>query len=242
MIAIIPARSGSERIPGKNIKELAGHPLIAYTISAALQSGCFDNVILSTDSEEIASIGQKYGAKVPFLRPTEWADGAHTFEWLKWYIDQLPGDDFCVLYSTNPFRSIELIKMAVEAFVLPYTSLISMSRVQEHPEKTWFSVKMGDDNAIPMAIPYIGQMINLIAPGKKAYNMPTQSLWPCYAQGANIRMTRRQTLNDYGNETGAMICPFNVEFPDSFDINTPEDWLFAEFIIEKGIAKLPEVA
>lgn len=241
MICLIPARSGSERIPGKNIKELAGHPLIAYTISVALQSGCFDNVILSTDSPEIASIGQKYGAKVPFLRPSEWADGAHTLEWLKWTIDQLPGDDFCILYPTNPFRRVESIKEAVKAFILPYTSLISMSKVKEHPEKTWFSMKMGDDTAFPMAIPYIGQMITLLAGGKKVYNSPTQNLWPCYAQHANLRMTRRSTLEQYQNETGAIICPFNVEFPESFDLNTPEDWQYAEFLIEKGLVRLPEV-
>lgn len=241
MIALIPARSGSQRIPNKNVKELAGHPLIAYTISVALQSGCFENVILSTDSPEIAVIGQKYGAKVPFLRPAEWADGAHTFEWLKFFIDQLPGDDFAILYPTNPFRSVETIKKAVSAFVLPYTSLISMALVREHPEKTWFSIKMGDDNALPMAVPYIGQMIQLLTPGRKVYNMPTQGLWPCLAQHANIRMTRRSTIEHYQNETGAVICPFLSDFPDAFDINTPEDWLFAEWMWRMGTAKLPEV-
>ncbi len=241
MIAIIPARSGSERIPGKNVKEMAGHPLMAYTISVVLQSECFENVILSTDLPEIAAIGQKYGAKVPFLRPPEWADGMHTFEWLKWTIGQLPGDEFCILYPTNPFRTVETVKRAVEAFVLPYTSLVSMARVKEHPEKTWFSVKMGDETAFPMAIPYIGQMITLLAPGPKVYNQATQALWPCYAQHANIRMTRRGTIEHYQNETGAIICPFNVDFPESVDINTPEDWLFAEFLIEKGLAKLPKI-
>ena len=242
MICLIPARSGSTRIENKNIKELAGHPLIAYTISAALQSECFDNVILSTDSPDIAKIGQKYGAKVPFLRPKEWADGAHTYEWLKWYIDKLSGDDFCILYPTNPFRTIETIKRAVSEFIPPYTSLISMSTVREHPEKVWYSMKMGNNDALPIAIPYIGQMINLVVPGKKVYNSPTQNLWPCYSQHANLRMTRRSTLELFQNETGSCICPFNVEFPDAFDINTSLDWLFAEFILEKGITKLPEVA
>jgi N-acylneuraminate cytidylyltransferase len=241
MVAIIPARSGSQRIPGKNVKELAGHPLMAYTIQAALQSGCFENIILSTDSPDIARIGQKYGAKVPFLRPVEWADGAHTFEWLKWTVDQLPGDEFAILYPTNPFRTVETIKRAVAAFVLPYTSLISMSPVREHPEKAWYSMKMGDNTALPMAIPYIGQMITLLTPGRKVYNMPIQGLWPCLAQHANIRITRRVTIEHYQNETGAIICPFVVDFPEAFDINSPEDWLFAEFMIEKGIGRLPTV-
>lgn len=71
MLGVIPARGGSKGVPGKNIKELAGKPLIAYTIRAAIESGIFENVIVSTDSGEIAEIAVKYGAEVPFLRPKE---------------------------------------------------------------------------------------------------------------------------------------------------------------------------
>ena len=70
-VALIPARSGSKRVPDKNIKLLAGHPLIAYSISAALQSGVFAAVIVSTDSERYAEVARTYGAEVPFMRPAE---------------------------------------------------------------------------------------------------------------------------------------------------------------------------
>ena len=70
-IAIIPARGGSKRIPGKNIKLFAGKPLIAYSINAAKASGLFDKIIISTDSEEVAEVAKSYGADVPFMRPQE---------------------------------------------------------------------------------------------------------------------------------------------------------------------------
>ena len=73
MIAIIPARGGSKGLPGKNIKEMCGKPLIAYTIEAALAAKSIDHVILSTDDEEIAAVAKKYGAEVPFMRPAELA-------------------------------------------------------------------------------------------------------------------------------------------------------------------------
>lgn len=78
IIAIIPARGGSKRLPGKNIKDLAGKPLIAWTIEAAIQSNIFDHVFVSTDSEEIANISREYGAEVPFLRPAELASDTAT--------------------------------------------------------------------------------------------------------------------------------------------------------------------
>src|ERR1700679_3365321 len=74
IIAIIPARGGSKRIPGKNIKSLAGKPIIAYTIDAACESGLFERVVVSTDSNEIAEIARRYGAETPFLRENDLAD------------------------------------------------------------------------------------------------------------------------------------------------------------------------
>ncbi|MBL8103117.1 MAG: hypothetical protein JNM02_11335, partial [Anaerolineales bacterium] len=83
IIALIPARAGSKRVQGKNIRPLAGHPLIAYTICAAKQSGVFADILVSTDSEEYAEIARQYGAEVPFLRPAEIAgDLALDIEWL----------------------------------------------------------------------------------------------------------------------------------------------------------------
>ena len=90
IIALIPARSGSKRVPDKNIHLLAGHPLIAYTILAAKQSGIFSSMVVSTDSEEYASIAKKYGAEVPFLRPAEISnDLSLDIEWLEFTLQKL---------------------------------------------------------------------------------------------------------------------------------------------------------
>jgi len=83
-VALIPARQGSKRVPGKNIRPLQGHPTIAYTIAQAIESGVFDAVIVSTDSDETAAIARHYGAEVPFLRPAQFAsDTSPDIEWIE---------------------------------------------------------------------------------------------------------------------------------------------------------------
>jgi len=108
-VAIIPARGGSKRIPRKNIKLFHGKPMIAYSIEAALNSGCFDRVIVSTDDEEIAEIARQYGAQTPFIRPAEISDDhATTMDVMQhaiyWCNDQGWNVQYvCCLYATAPF-------------------------------------------------------------------------------------------------------------------------------------------
>src|SRR5215475_8457990 len=107
-IALIPARQGSKRVPGKNIRLLNGHPTLAYTIAPALDSGVFDAVIVSTDSEETAAIARHYGADVPFLRPARFAtDTSPDIEWIEYTIAELKQrgrtwDAFSLLRPTSP--------------------------------------------------------------------------------------------------------------------------------------------
>ena len=109
MLCVIPARGGSKRIPRKNIREFCGKPMLAWSIGAAKASGCFNQIIVSTDDKEIAGVAQQWGADVPFMRPRELADDfagtmpviAHA---LQWYLDQ--GEELaavCCLYATAPF-------------------------------------------------------------------------------------------------------------------------------------------
>ena len=110
VVALIPARSGSKRVQDKNIRPLAGHPLIAYTIMAARASRVFDAVIVSTDSEAYAQIARKYGAEIPFLRPAEIAgDLSPDIEWVEYTLKKLQSegrefDVFSILRPTSPFR------------------------------------------------------------------------------------------------------------------------------------------
>lgn len=117
-IAIIPARGGSKRIPRKNIKPFMGKPIIAYSIEAALQSGLFDEVMVSTDDEEIATVARQYGASVPFFRSAETANDYATTadvieEVLNTYKDKgQTFDNVCCLYSTAPFVTPQRLKEA----------------------------------------------------------------------------------------------------------------------------------
>ena len=106
-IALIGARAGSERVPGKNVRRLAGHPLLAYAIETARQSEVFDRIVVSTDSERIAQVARWYGADVPFLRPEEYSTSTSPdIEWIAWTLPQLEEryDLFAIVRATNPFR------------------------------------------------------------------------------------------------------------------------------------------
>src|SRR5215216_3869187 len=123
ILALIPARAGSKRVPGKNVRPLGGHPLIAYTIAAAIDSGIFQRVIVSTDSEDFAVIARYYGAEVPFLRPAEFSgDTSPDIEWVEYTLQRLSneGKNFdCVslLRPTSPFRKPETIQRAWSEFL-----------------------------------------------------------------------------------------------------------------------------
>jgi len=120
IVALIPARSGSKRIPGKNIKPFAGQPMIAYSIKAAEASGLFSRIIVSTDSAEIAAVAQSYGAQIPFMRPPRLADDftptadvvLHALKWLK--ANKSLSEYFCCIYATAPFLQPEYLKAGFE--------------------------------------------------------------------------------------------------------------------------------
>ena len=145
IVGLIPARAGSKRVPDKNIRLLAGHPVIAYTIAAALKSEVFSDVIVSTDSEQYAEIARYYGAEVPFLRPAELAgDISPDIEWLAYTLDKLAEngrkyDCFSILRPTSPFRQPETIQRAWNAFLAEdgVDSLRAIEKCQQHPGKMW---------------------------------------------------------------------------------------------------------
>ena len=121
-IALIPARSGSKRVKNKNILEIEGNPILAYTISAALKSKVFERVICVTDSKKYAKIAKNYGAEVPFLRPKKYSgDKSSDIEWVMWIMKKINGinkyDIFSILRPTNPLRKDKTIKKAFNLFV-----------------------------------------------------------------------------------------------------------------------------
>ena len=122
IVAIIPARGGSKRIPMKNIRPFAGKPIISYPIAAARATGLFERIIVSTDSDEIARVARDHGAEVPFMRPAELSDD-HTgtdmvvLHALEWLVDHgAPADHVCTIYATAPLIEAERIREGYELF------------------------------------------------------------------------------------------------------------------------------
>lgn len=142
-LAIVPARGGSKGLPGKNIRELCGKPLIAWSIGAGLNSSSVDEVVISTDSGEIAEISKQYGGSVPFLRPAELAsDTATTFDAIKHTIDYYKNNlhqtyDYIVLLEpTSPLREKNDLDEMIQKIVAledDFDAIVSLGEVHEHP-------------------------------------------------------------------------------------------------------------
>ena len=150
-LAIIPARGGSKGLPGKNIKVLCGKPLIAWSIEAGLKSKYIDEVMVTTDSKEIADIAKEYGADVPFLRPKELAtDTAPTFDVIKHTIDfykeklKKEFDYIVLLEPTSPLREVSDIDNAIEQLLNSYADAIVGICKTEAQNPTFLVLK--DDN------------------------------------------------------------------------------------------------
>ena len=231
-VAFIPARAGSKRVPGKNVRRLHGHPVLAYSIAPALASGVFDAVIVSTDSEEIAAIARHYGAEVPFLRPAALAgDTSPDIEWLEYTLaalkeQQRTWDCFGLLRPTSPFRTADTIRRAWQWFVSQdgADSLRAIEPCAQHPGKMW--VVRGD------------RMVPLLPFG------PAEQPWhstPIYVQNASLEIAWTRVVADRRTIAGDVVVPFLTEGHEGFDINDPHDWMVAERLLADGAVALPAV-
>jgi CMP-N,N'-diacetyllegionaminic acid synthase len=239
VVALIPARSGSKRVVDKNIRSLAGHPVIAYTICTAIQSGIFSAIVVSTDSEDYAEISRNYGAEVPFLRPAELSgDVSPDIEWIEHALTQLRTqgrefDCFSILRPTSPFRLPETIQRAWKEFVSQegVDSLRAVEKCREHPGKMW--VVRGK------------RMYPLLTIGPAElpwHSTPYQALPVVYAQNASLEIAWTRVVFEEHNIAGEVIMPFFTEGYEGFDVNRPYDWQLAEELVRTGQAKLPEIS
>lgn len=238
-VAFIPARSGSNRIPNKNIKTLAGHPMLAYTVSAAIGSGVFDAVICATDSKSYAEVACHYGAEVPFLRPAEISgDKSPDIEWVVWMLQQLKEQGreyeiFSILRPTNPFRLSTTIQRAWRGFNEDpkADSLRAIQRCKQHPGKMW--VVCGK-RMLPM-MPFT---LN----GTPWHSSQYAALPEIFSQDASLEIAWSRIALEQNTIAGEAIIPFISEGLEGFDINEPEDWLLAEHYLAKGQAILPAIS
>lgn len=234
VLALIPARGGSKGIPHKNIKEFAGHPLIAYSIAAAKQSELVTRIIVSTDDEEIASTARRLGAETPFLRPDEFSgDHAldlpvfqHACQWLAEHENYHP-DIVIQLRPTSPIRPVGLVDEAIQ-ILLNHPEADSVRGVVpagENPYKMW------------QIDPESGQMHGLLQLEgvDEPYNAPRQLLPESYWQTGHIDAIRPERTFLAGDSmSGKTVFPIFIDPKFTVDIDTLEDWHRYEKVVYYG--------
>lgn len=236
VIALIPAREGSKRVPDKNIRILSGHPLLAYTVRSAIDSTVFSDVMVSTDSPRYADIAGHYGAVVPFLRPKEFSDDASPdIEWLEYTLAQLRDqgksyDCFSILRPTSPFRLPETIRRAWEEFIAAgeVDSLRAVEKCKQHPGKMWV---VRNKRILPL-LPFTHN-------NQPWHSNQTQFLPEIYIQNASLEIAYTRVVFSGRSISGEVVIPFFTQGYEGFDINRPEDWKSAEELINAGEARLP---
>lgn len=229
MIAIIPARGGSKGLPGKNIKPLLGKPLIGYTIEAALKSEFISDVIVSTDSEEIAAAARSFGATTPFLRPDELSiDTAnavdvylHTMDYMRKNYDYQQ-DKFLVLLPTAPLRTVAHINQAVRQFFdCKADTLISVKKAENPPG--WYFVK----NQAGM-INNAGFTANTSMQNRQENN-------EYYIPNGAIYILDYELLKKKRTYYSDKTIPYIMDKKESVDIDTTDDFEYAEFLLKKSL-------
>ena len=236
-VAFVPARSGSERVPGKNVRQLRGHPLLAYAIETALQSGAFSQVVVSTDSEEIAEIARWYGGHVPFLRPAEYATATSPdIEWLSFTLDRLDEsyDLFAIVRATNPFRGPDTVNRGLEQLLATpeADSLRAVERVKQHPGKMWLLAEDGRTMT-----PLLDQSHLEVAWHAGQY----QALPPVYSQNSALEIAWTRVVSETGTREGRVVAPFFTQGYEGFNVDDEEDWERAERLLAAGAATLPVI-
>ena len=218
-VAVIPARGGSKRIPGKNIKMFAGQPMIAWSIQAAVASGLFARIIVSTDSEEIAAVARQYGAETPFLRPIELADDftiiapviIHALDWLA---DHGCMTDYaCCIFATAPFMQPNFIREGYD--ILRQRGAASSFAVTTYSASIYRALKIEKDGSLAMLWPeYELTLSNDLS---ETYYDAGQFYW------LNVpRFLVERKI--YAHDARPVVLPrYLVQ-----DIDTQEDWLMAE--------------
>lgn len=230
MLAIIPAREGSKGLPNKNIKELHGYPMIAYTIQAALDSKDITRVIVSTDSNKIADISKMYGAEVPFLRASNLAkDDSHILDNYIYVLEQLYKNEgteyteFVALQPTSPFRTVEDIDNAIEIFHNKNVdSVISMT--QEHHPIVW-SRYINNDGRFYSVLPEV-------IDNRQVYQ-------PSYFFNGAVYVYRSSLVKRremYTDNSVSYVMPRDR----SIDIDTIDDFDYAEYMLNENRIKLPQ--
>lgn len=219
-LAIIPARGGSKRIPKKNIKLFCGQPIIAYSIQVAKESGLFDSIIVSTDDENIARIAREYGAKTPFMRPSELSDdftgtGAVTAHALEYFKSQNENFDFCcTIYATAPFLQANTLKQSFNELIASQAKYCFGAT--SYPYPIWRSFSVNENKRCEMFF-------------KENFDKRSQDLQDAYHDAGQFywdNLKLNSDKNIFQGDSIAHILPRTAVQ----DIDTKEDWDMAELL------------
>lgn len=218
-VAIIPARGGSKRIPRKNVRDFCGRPIIGYSIAAAIDSGCFREVMVSTDDVEIAEISRSLGASVPFLRSPQNSDDYSgiddvAIEVVKTYLDRKVAFEYvCILLPTAPFITKERLEQGFSLLRNRRAGIVVPVVRYSYPIQR--ALKLDFQGNISMVSP-------------EFYDSRSQDLSPTFHDCGQFYWMTSAALLDRTNFFGG--CSVALEIPDSEvqDIDTAEDWRQAE--------------
>lgn len=223
-LAVIPARGGSKRIPRKNIKPFCGKPMIAWSIEAALQSGCFDAVIVSTDDAEIAEVARHYGADVPFMRPPELSDDftgtnaviVHAIDFFE--SKGIKVNTVACIYATAPFLQPVKIREGMN-LLREDQSLDYAVTVTKYPFPIQRSLKMLDDGRLGLREPVYA-------------TSRSQDLEEFYHDAGQLYCGRSSSFRNSPTVFMSAISPILLHPKNVQDIDTPDDWERAELLFK----------
>lgn len=225
-LGIIPARGGSKGIPDKNIKLLGDKPLLAHTIETCHESGIFDRVILSTDSQQIADVGRHFGVEVPFLRPAELAqDDTPMLPVLQHvinYCEELgwKPDIVVIMQPTAPFRQVRHLRQARDLIIdCECDSVVSVEPVPEH-YAPHFVMKIND-----------GILIHFLPDGANITRR--QDVEKAYTRNGCFYFTQRDVLMNENSIYGKICYPIIINDTNMINIDTMDDWFLAEKLVKR---------
>lgn len=230
-LAVIPARGGSKRLPRKNVMPLAGVPMIAYSVAAAVDSGLFEMVVVSTDDPEIAQIAKEHGAEVPFLRHSALADdhtpvSAVTVDTLKRLESQ--GNQFtqvAQLMPNCPFRTAGDVATSLLAFEgQPYCSQVSVTRYGW--QNPWWALQQATDGSVE---PLFQEQLL-----KRSQDLPT-----LYCPTGAVWWARAETLKEHGTFHLSKRALFELPWDRAIDIDDLDDFRLAEALLQRAAGYVP---
>lgn len=221
-LAVIPARGGSKRIPGKNIRDFHGKPIIGWSIEAARESGCFDHVVVSTDDPAIAAVAREYGAETPFVRPADLSDdfaptGVVVKHAVDWFADQgSPVEICCCIYATAPFITAATISEGVALMSAGDADFVVSVTSFPFPVQRACRIRDG--------------RLEMIDPDR--YLTRSQDLEDMVHDAGQLYCGRGTAWSELRPIFGGKTVPLPIPRHRVQDIDTPEDWLRAELLFE----------